>query len=63
MTRHIIDHATTEGTGMRQFLEIERREGRHPAVQGLSQRDSDSSGRKMQEFLRIDRAEKATSSD
>jgi hypothetical protein len=59
MTRSILDHAEpeAEGSRVREFLDIERREGLHPAVQDLSQRPAGRSGRKVQEFLRIDREE------
>ncbi len=61
MTRHIIDHAEPKAEGARtqQFVDMDRKEGVHPAVQELSQRPAERSGRKMQEFLRIDRETKA----
>ncbi len=60
MTRHIIDHAEpkAEGSGVKHFLDLARREGVHPAVLGLSQRPAGRGARKVQEYLRIDREEK-----
>ncbi|TKD17692.1 hypothetical protein FBT96_13360 [Rhodobacter capsulatus] len=59
MTRSIIDHAeqAAEGARMRQFLEIDRRGGMHPAVDALVRRPAERSEAKVREFLRIDREE------
>ena len=59
MTRSIIDHAeqAAEGARMRQFLEIDRRSGMHPAVDALVRRPAERSEAKVREFLRIDREE------
>lgn len=61
MTRHIIDHAApkAEGARVKHFLDLARKEGVHPAVLDLNQRATDRGARKVQEYLRIDREEKA----
>ena len=61
MTRHIIDHAApkAEGARVKHFLDLARKEGVHPAVQDLNQRPADRGARKVHEYLRIDREEKA----
>lgn len=61
MTRHIIDRAKPEATGLRvkHFLELARKEGLHPAILELNQRTPERSARKVQEFLRIDLEERA----
>ncbi|MFD2173555.1 hypothetical protein [Rhodobacter lacus] len=57
MTRHIIDHAAPQAEGSRtqQFLDIDRKEGVHPAVETLAQRPAERGAAKVREFLRIDR--------
>jgi len=59
MTRSIIDHAEqkAEGVRIRQFLDIDRRDGMHPVVAELSKRPAERSAAKVREFLRIDREE------
>lgn len=59
MTRSIIDHAeqAAEGSRMRQFLDIDRRGGVHPAVDALVRRPAERSEAKVREYLRIDREE------
>lgn len=59
MTRHIIDHAApkADGTRVKHFLDLARKEGVHPAVQELGQRPAERGARKVQEYLRIDREE------
>lgn len=60
MSRHIIDRATptTEGSRMKHFLDLARKEGLHPAIIGMSQRPVGRTARKVEEFLRIDRQER-----
>ena len=62
MTRHIIDHADpqAEGARVKHFLDLARKEGIHPAVRELNQRPAERSVRKVQEFLRIDKEERAS---
>ncbi|WP_223636902.1 hypothetical protein [Rhodobacter sp. TJ_12] len=59
MTRHIIDHAEpkAEGTRTAQYVDIDRKDGVHPAVEELTQRPEDRSGAKVREFVRIAREE------
>lgn len=59
MTRHIIDHAEpkAEGTRTQQFVDMDRKDGVHPAVDELTQRPAERGGAKVREFLRIDREE------
>jgi hypothetical protein len=61
MTRHVIDHAApkAEGARVKHFLDLARKEGVHPAILGLNQRPAERSARKVQEFLRIESAERA----
>lgn len=60
MTRHITDHAEpqAEGARMKHFLDLARKEGVHPAVRELNERPAERGARKVQEYLRIDRAER-----
>lgn len=57
MNRHIADKASpkAEGARVRRFVELQRREGIHPAIKTLSQRTAPRSTAKMKEFLRIER--------
>lgn len=59
MSRHIIDRAQpkAEGSRVKRFLELQRREGIHPAIKELSKRSRPESGARMTQFLRIERAE------
>lgn len=57
MTRHLIDHAAAkaEGTRLKHFLDLARKEGVHPAIRELNQRPQARSARKISEFLRVAR--------
>lgn len=59
MSRHIIDRAElkAEGPRVKRFLELQRREGIHPAIKELSKRGRPESGARMKQFLRIERNE------
>ncbi|WP_417809210.1 hypothetical protein [Thioclava sp.] len=59
MSRHIIDHArsTSEGARLKRFLDLQRKEGIHPAVQELSQRSHENSGARITQYVRIERHE------
>ena len=61
MTKHIIDHNApkAEGTRVKEFLDIDRKSGVHPAVKELSQRPAERGDAKTKEFLRIERGEEA----
>lgn len=61
MTRHVIDRAApkAEGARVKHFLDLARKEGIHPAILELNQRPAERNARKVQEFLRIDREERA----
>lgn len=65
MSRHITDHATptAEGAGLKHFLDLARKEGVHPSVDTLSQRAPERAGRKVAEFLRIERSEAAAAKE
>ena len=60
MSRHIIDRAApkAEGSRVKHFLDLARKEGVHPAITDLSQRPVGRTARKVEEFLRIDRQER-----
>lgn len=60
MSRHIIDHSApkAEGSRVKHFLELARREGVHPVVAGMSKRPLSRTARKVEEFLRIERGER-----
>lgn len=60
MSRHIIDRAApkAEGSRVKHFLDLARKEGIHPAIIGMSQRPVARTARKVEEFLRIDRQER-----
>lgn len=59
MSRHVMDHETrrSEGTRVRIYLEMDRRNGLHPAIRALSQRapTRGDQGRKLREYARIER--------
>ncbi|MBC7137174.1 MAG: hypothetical protein H5U17_00245 [Defluviimonas sp.] len=65
MTRHIADHVSPPEAGrVKQFLKLARREGgegSHPATRALLRRPRLGSGtaRRVKEFLRIDRGQRA----
>ncbi|KEO56025.1 hypothetical protein [Thioclava pacifica] len=58
MSRHIIDHAKpkSDGSRLKRFLELQRREGVHPAILELSKREQPANGARMKQFLKIERA-------
>lgn len=55
MSRHIVDHTApkAEGSGLRYFLDLARREYRHPAIVALNRRPRKSGPQKLMAFLRI----------
>ncbi|KFE36797.1 hypothetical protein [Thioclava atlantica] len=59
MARHIIDQPRpkAEGARVKRFLDLQRREGVHPAIKELSKRDRGASRTKVTQFLRIERSE------
>ena len=64
MSKHLADHrAASEGGRAKHFTALDKQrgpEGSHPATRQLSARPvARSDGRRMQEFLRIERGEKA----
>jgi hypothetical protein len=59
MSRHITDHArsASEGARLKRFLDLQRKEGVHPAVQELSKRSHGNSGARVTQYVRIERHE------
>jgi hypothetical protein len=60
MSKHLADHRSpSDGGRAKNFVAVERKsgaEGSHPASQEVTRRAKDrNDGRRMQEFLRIDR--------
>ncbi|MFI0395727.1 hypothetical protein [Paracoccus jiaweipingae] len=62
MAKEPLDHAHETGDGrVRNYTEQDRQDGTHPAVDELTKRPHErgEGNRKMQEYLRIDRGDKA----